>query len=329
MKRLLITDLHLNSRVPGLLDAQVECLCSILGTEQPDEVIVMGDVFMHRKPSPRELLGFGKFIDKAYDELCAKVCVLRGNHDSENKSDDGITALSVYKDKAKIVTQTWFDYKTKRAFIPHYENEDTIKEALARVPKDYTVFGHFGYAGCLNSAGDYDFSLGLDNFNNTTYLGHIHKFSQKGKVTILGTPYSTNYGESEKQNFYAILSDDSADFKLVTHGPRYVVIDYKDLSGLLDIINDDNYFTMLRVMCDPNDDPSTIPYDDLKVASIDIKFKPVFDKEDVTYSPSRDLFSINEVIVQDYIDSVQTALSQEQIMEGYFLIKDEDSENTN
>lgn len=329
MKTLLITDLHINSKVRGLVKEQIKCLTKILHEEQPNELIIMGDIFMHRKPSPNDLVMFKTLIDKAYHELGASIYILRGNHDSENKSDDGLTALSLYEDKAKIVKKTWFDYKTKRAFIPHYENENTIKEALERVPNDYTVFGHFGYYGCLNSAGDRDCSLSVNNFHNTTYLGHIHTFNQNGNITILGTPYSTNYGESEKENFYAILTADGVEFKNINHGPRYLVIDYKELSDRLDIINDNNYFTFLRVLCGPDDDPSQVPYDELEVASIDIKYKPVFDKEISNYSPDRDLFSINEIIIEDYVDSVETSLTRDKILEGYSLIKNEDTKDIN
>ena len=62
MRTLLITDLHLNSKIPGLLDSQVSCFHKILKDENPDDVIIMGDVFMHRKPTPSELLSFKEIL---------------------------------------------------------------------------------------------------------------------------------------------------------------------------------------------------------------------------------------------------------------------------
>jgi hypothetical protein len=41
-----------------------------------------------------------------------------------------------------------------------------------------TVFGHFGYAGCLNSAGDADFGISLSHFTAHYFLGHIHGFRE-------------------------------------------------------------------------------------------------------------------------------------------------------
>ena len=336
MRTLLITDLHLNSKVRGLLDAQCDCVLKILSEEKPDEVIIMGDVFMHRKPTPSELLGFKSIIDKMKER--SKVLVIRGNHDSETKADDGKTALLLYEDNnVKVVTHTYTDIKRKRVFIPHYENEETIINDLERVPKGYTVFGHFGYDGCLNSAGDADFGISLSNFSNRTFLGHIHGFCERqgglpdshSTVTCLGTPYTTNYGEAFKENFYALLSGTRWDnhclaikYKQPTTGPRHLVYSAKEVENNLDIINDPNYFTFLRIMVQA--DHYSIPYDKLKVAYVDIKYAPVFNEEDISsYSADRDLFSINDVIISDYIKEANSTIATDKLMEGYRLLQDE------
>ncbi|HIB83634.1 MAG TPA: metallophosphoesterase, partial [Chromatiaceae bacterium] len=166
MRTLVVTDLHLNSRIPGLLDAQVACILDIFNKEKPNEVIIMGDVFMYRKPSPSELLALRDLIAGMPSATHAHtpITILRGNHDSETKADDGVTALSLFErpsNRTKVITHTHIDHRRRRIFIPHYENEETIISALEMVPEGYTVFGHFGYAGCLNSIGDYDSSLSL------------------------------------------------------------------------------------------------------------------------------------------------------------------------
>ena len=333
MRTLVITDLHLNCRVPGLLGAQQECVKRIVREERPDEVIIMGDVFTHRKPSPSALIAFKKilqFINYSCD-TCIPVTVLRGNHDSENKSDDGITALSIFNyPGVNIITHSELDHKNKRAYIPHYENEKTIIEYLETVPTDYQIFGHFGYDGCLNSVGDADFALGLSNFRSDTLLGHIHDYSKRRggtkenptSVVCLGTPYTTNYGEAFKENFYAILEDGEIEYKKVTHGPRHLVYNADNIKSNLTTINDLEYFTFLRIII--GEDHSEIPLDDIKVAYVDIKYAPVFDEEQVSnYAPERDLFSINDVIIEDYVKQAITTLSVEKIMEGYRLLQDE------
>jgi len=329
MRTLVITDLHLNAKVDGLLDAQVDAVLKIYSKESPDEVIIMGDVFMHRRPTPSALLGFRKIIE-GMDKL-SDVVVLRGNHDSETKADDGVTALSLYhKPGVRIVTHTYTDEAKKRVYIPHYEHEETIISALEMVPKGFTVFGHFGYAGCLNSVGDADFGISLSHFTSDTFLGHIHGFCEgrgglqkpHSKVVCLGTPYTTNYGEAFKDNFYAIL-DDGVEFKQPTSGPRHLIYPALEVEAALDIINDPNYFTFLRVMVEADHHP--IPYDKLKVAYLDIKYSPVFNEEELSsFSPSKDLFSINEGIIKEYVESANSVLSTESLMEGYSLLKDED-----
>ena len=322
MRTLLITDLHFTPTPVGLLEAQRNCILRLLEEEEYEDVIIMGDLMMHRNPTPSVLLALKSVVD-----WCMKhskpLTILRGNHDSETKADDGVTALSLFDYHAKVITKTWFDPTTKRAFIPHYENEEHIKKDLDSVPNGYTMFGHFGYRGSLNSAGDADFNLSLSDFRTTSYLGHVHGYVSKEKVTILGTPYSTNFGETLKENFYGILSEDGLELKTLNYGPRHLIYNVKNLNQNLEEINNPHYFTMLRVLIDSDHTP--IPYEDLKVAHIDTKYTPTFDEEKLSsYVPERDLFAINEMIIQDYINEANTTLPKELLMQGYRLLLDED-----
>ena len=312
----------------------------------------MGDLMMNRKPSPSVLLALKELIN--YISISeTKIVILRGNHDSETKADDGVTALSLFDNKARVVVHTEIDHKNKRVYIPHYENQEIIKRYLSEVPEGYTVFGHFGYNGCLNSAGDCDFNINFAEFISPSFLGHIHRFNKRTReakgslenVTILGTPYTTNYGESGKENFYGILDDGGprnkkntgwissdaetyiTEFKPIEHGPRHLVVSYKDLLNpdVVQFINDKSYYTMLRVFRDRDDEE--INFEGVDVEHLEIKWHPstdnIVDNLDA-YSPDRDLFSVNEVILEDYIASVDTDLTRDQIMEGYSLIKNED-----
>jgi len=330
MRTLVITDLHLNARVQGLLGAQQECVKRIVREENPDDVIIMGDVFMHRKPSPSSLLAFKRIL-QFITAKGAHVTVLRGNHDSETKADDGVTALSVFDYAGvDIVTLARCDHRKKRAYIPHYENEETIIEFLEDIPSDYTAFGHFGYDGCLNSVGDADFALGLHHFRCDTLLGHIHGFRERrggttenpSRVITLGTPYTTNYGEAFKENFYGVIEGGEINFERIKHGPRHLVFTASNIQNNLDIINDPEYFTFLRVVRENENDD--IPMQDIKVAHLDVKYAPVFNEDEVsTYQPSRDLFSINDVVIEDYVKEAITSIPTEKIMEGYRLLQDE------
>ena len=330
VKTLILGDIHISNKDEALRQAQIACVSKIFKEVAPDEVIQLGDFLDFRKPSPEALLAAKSIID-LWKET-SRVVILRGNHCASTKADDGVTALSVFEEeKVKIVTHTWFDYKTKRAFIPHYENEKIITDALRECPKDYTVFGHFGYYGCLNSVGDFDFSINVDSFRNNTILGHIHRqnerlfenYGEQKYILILGTPYTTNFGESEKQNYYGILEDDKLTLHEISHGPRHLTIRNKDVSSKLDLINDDNYCTYLRIILDPGE--AQVNFEGIKAHSVDVKYSQAFDEETVSqYSPSRDLFKLNEVIIEDYLDAANSSISKEKLLKGYNLLRYED-----
>jgi predicted phosphodiesterase len=339
VKTLVIGDLHFDNKPYGLLDAQKKCVKDIIDlTTKVDHIIFLGDLMMHRKPYPRVLLALQEAID--YASSRAMVTIIRGNHDSENKSDDGVTALSLFEKntcqdilpnpknrryQVRVVTQTYHDHRHKMAFIPHYEDEERIKKDLAEVPNGYTVFGHFGYCGSLNSAGDRDFSLSLSDFKHPTVLGHIHKHTRGELVTLLGTPYTTNFSEYKKESFYAIIEDGNLETFPIDFGPRHLVVDYDMVEENLDWINDDKYFTLLRInisTVDRNQDRITDLMDGLDVGYAEVKYKPVVDEkyereEMTTIDP---VTEINDNLIEEYINSSNTKLSKEELFKGLNLI---------
>ena len=42
------------------------------------------------------------------------------------------------------------------------------------------------------------------------------------------------------------------------------------------------------------------------------------------YKPSRDLFRVNDVVIEDYIESANSTIKRDKLMEGYNLLKYED-----
>ena len=178
MRTLILGDIHISNKNEALRQAQVDCVAKIFKEVKPDEVIQLGDFLDFRKPSPEALLAAKSIIDFWKEK--AHVIILRGNHCASTKADDGVTALSVFEDdKVDIITLLEVDHSLERVYIPHYENEKLITNALEKCPKGYTVFGHFGYYGCLNSVGDYDFNININSFRNNTILGHIHRHNER------------------------------------------------------------------------------------------------------------------------------------------------------
>lgn len=321
MRTLVIGDIHLDDKIQGHLDAQLGCIDTIIKDSNPDEIIFLGDVFMHRNPSPKVLVYFKSYLT-AWRQR-SLIHILRGNHDSANKSDDGLTALEVYIGGNIKIWNRQGNYNGNY-FIPHYENEETIRKYLRDCPEDCKVFGHFGYRGCLNSAGDADCTLSLADFKCKTYLGHIHSFKRHGLVSILGTPYTTNFGESGSTGYYLILEGDNEEYVEIDYGPRHVVATLEEVKENLDLFCNAEWFTMLRVNLLPGESASELP-DDLSVEYLDIKLLPSFSEEEAlsNYKPKRDLFYINDQVIEDYVDNaeVATSLTKEVLMEGYNLLK--------
>jgi DNA repair exonuclease SbcCD nuclease subunit len=329
MKTLVITDLHLSDKIRGLLNAQTACLSKIFKAEKPDEIVIMGDVFMSRRPSPTVLLGLKGLLDRHQAEC--PFTILRGNHDSETKADDGVTALSVFDSPTvDIITHTDTNHLLKRVYIPHYENEQHIIEALRGVPKGYRVFGHFGFSGSLNSAGDCDFTIPLREFRNSCMLGHIHHFHERSldleeeKITLtcLGTPYTTNFNESGKGNFYAIIEDDEVTYKEVTHGPKHIVVNYDDIADAAEDLNNTDYFKMVQVHANKLSDTENhlIAQDLLGMYPIDcveVKYRPIFDGEiENYYDPATSLFDLTRDVLEAYVDNSAVELDKDQLMKG-------------
>jgi len=162
-----------------------------------------------------------------------------------------------------------------------------------------------------------------------TYLGHIHNFKQNGLVTILGTPYSTNYGEAGAKGYYLILHEETfkpprEEFKEIRFGPRHIVASLDEVKDSVEDLSDANWYTMLRVCLRSDESASDIP-DNLRIDELDIKVAPAFgdDDEISQYKPNRDLFTINEQIITDYVENcdVSPTLTKENLMEGYSLLK--------
>lgn len=325
VKAIVIGDLHFNEKPKGLLEAQKKAVLEIVSRHpECDQVIFLGDLMMHRNPRPVVLIALKEVIDEI--SKTKEVFILRGNHDSVNKSDDGVTALTLLESKrVRVITQTWVDEKNKRVFIPHYENEERIKKYLAESPAGYTTFGHFGYYGSLNSAGDADFGLSITDFSNPTILGHIHGFRQEKNITILGTPYTTNFSEFHKENFYGVLDGSDIELFPIDFGPRHLPVDYDSVEENLPLINDSKYFTLLRISVSTiNEDQNNITelLEKLNVGYSEIKYKPLLDDDAVfNIDPFiNPVVEINETLIEEYINSSNTTISKEKLMEGLSLI---------
>ena len=324
MKTLVIGDTHFHNSNRELRHEQLKTIKGLYDLDI-DNIIFLGDVFDKRNPSPECVLDVKRFFDSVYK----RTYILRGNHDSATKSDDGITILSVLNtSRVSIIKETTHISAPSLGhdawMIPHYENEEKIKSDLDNAPKNCMVFGHFGFDGALNNAGDADCSLELDDFSNPTILGHIHSYCRKRDITVLGTPYTTCF-QDMGQKYYGVVSEGLLEVFPLDKGPIHLVLTTRNLE---DLTKYKDRHIVARILLD-RDDVGFSLYDLKKtypwVKEWDIKFKPTYDEDMLSeYRSSVELFQINDQIIDDYIEQAQTNWSKKELMAVLAEIKDED-----
>lgn len=102
--RLLATgDFHLNENgpVPDWLERQervLDQIATLTATEDVDAVLIAGDVFDKRRPSPAELMAFSRFLDR--DETVPLPVCISGNHDLI--AADQPCGLDVFQDRLTL-----------------------------------------------------------------------------------------------------------------------------------------------------------------------------------------------------------------------------------
>lgn len=339
IKALVIGDTHFEDGPEGYLESQLSCLDSLISERSPGMVIFTGDIFHHRKPTPTCITSVVNYFYKWGSGR--EVIIIRGNHDSSSKSDDGNTILNLFsKLNANIYVATKFDFVARYNLhlIPHYENEDYIKDYLKSyrpTPGSLTI-GHFGFDGCMAVSNDYTFTIKKELLRGPTILGHIHNFSDHGNVKIIGTPYGTNFGEADRQHYYAEIyfypdlnSWGNLVINTMEKGPRYMVLPYESLEVYKEELLLPGRYTLLRVLLNRFAEDS-IPslkselMQKFKVNYVDFKFQPIYDKKLSSrlsdYDPQSALDSIDSNIIDKYLDEQKSSIPTEELKKGLDLI---------
>ena len=93
MKFIHISDLHIGKRVneKSLINEQAHILnqiCDITDAQQPDAVLIAGDVYDKAVPSGEAVLLFDDFLTRI-SSLCGHIFIISGNHDSAERMSFG------------------------------------------------------------------------------------------------------------------------------------------------------------------------------------------------------------------------------------------------
>ena len=342
MKALIIGDCHFKDGVDGYLDSQISSILSIIEERKPKYVIFLGDIFDARNPKVSEIVPvFYLFYNLSLIPGLSQTFVMRGNHDSANKSDDGLSILNClsYQKKIEVILSDWNCHwqDLGLSFVPHYENDDLVREILNDKWCQDLVFGHFGYEGCLNTFGYNDFGIKKEEIKKRTILGHIHKYCEDGNITILGTPYSTCYSEVDYKHYVGEITRDKKTGKWselekieVESGPRHYICPFESLEQMKEDISNPKFFTLLRVLMNKFTDETSNDLknkikEEFKVAHVELVFQPVYDKKLEkrlsNFETSESITEIDDDILDKYIEENATNIPVEKLKEGLEMIK--------
>ena len=321
-----LTDLHLRSDyISGYLDKQVETLTRLVNRKPTDIVVINGDIFHRRNPKGAELLAFRKLL-KGFK--VKEILINRGNHDTIAKDGGTESTLSLFSDMATVFTETT-TYRIGSVdfdFIPHYEDESKIIADLKKSTNP--VFGHFGFDGCVaNGNYQYESYVKRSHFGNRlAFLGHIHKPKRYGKnIFVLGTQYSTSFGEANAQKFVHEL--------LVRNGLVEVVrkpLDFgiRHVTCTLDTLEEANkkydfatYFTILRLKMDTLDVASENQLHEeiskkYNLNHLEISFEHIMEKYESDYDSIEPKVQLDDSIIGEYIDSSDTVFSKTELLKA-------------
>ena len=327
----LLTDLHLRSDyVPGYLNKQVEVLTRLVNQKPTNAVVINGDIFHRRNPRGSELLAFRRLLEGF---KCQDIYINRGNHDTISKDGATKTTLSLFSDIATVFE----DVGTTRIgsvdfdFIPHFEDERDIVRAVKSSKNHF--FGHFGYDGC-HSHGNYKYDsyLKRSDFNKTklAFLGHIHIPQIRDNIHILGTQYSTSFGEANAQKYITslLVRDGLVEVvrKPIDFGIRHISCGISTLEDMDKKFRFSDFFTVLRLKLDTLDSyvENTIKEEILSkysVAHLEVVFDDVLPKLTSNYSKEGKLITIDDDIINKYLDESDVVFSKEELLDGLTSIQ--------
>lgn len=246
MKFLHLADLHLGKRVNGfsMLEDQAHILrqiLAILDGEQPDGVLIAGDVYDKSVPSVEAV----ELLDGFLTELRARgvpVLLISGNHDSPERlafggrvmDSCGIHISPVYDGALAPVTlqdafgpvHVWLLPFVKPAHVRHWFPDadiesytDAMAEAVAHMDIDTAarnvLVTHQFVTGGTRSGSEELSVGGTDNVDSGVFapfdyvaLGHLHGAQHIGRETIryAGSPLKYSFSEARQHKSVTVVT---------------------------------------------------------------------------------------------------------------------------
>lgn len=155
MNILITADLHINeSKRLDDTKTSLDFITEQVYKLEPDYLVVLGDIFDKRKPTPKEIQVLNKWLLKVRNYTKKEVVLLEGNHDQDN----GISSLSYLLDLGVAgVSIVLPPYKLGRLYFSHEQiggavadngivlsNGTSLDQIIKENPEcEIFAFGHF------------------------------------------------------------------------------------------------------------------------------------------------------------------------------------------
>ena len=246
MRIIHLSDLHLGKRVNeyNLIEDQtfiLKQIMNVIDDEQPQAVIIAGDVYDKAVPSAEAVELFDSFLCRLAERK-QQVFVISGNHDSPERiafasrliDASGIHLSPVYNGKVKPITLSdeygsvhfymlpFIKPANVRRFFPEEtinSYTDAVRTAINHINMDHNernvLITHQFVTGALRSDSE-DISVGgADNVDASVFdgidyvaLGHIHGPQNIGseRIRYCGTPLKYSFSEVSHEKSVSVVT---------------------------------------------------------------------------------------------------------------------------
>lgn len=283
MKILHTSDLHIGKRVKeiSMLDEQRFILNQIIGTaetEQPDAIILAGDIYDKSVPSAEAVSLFDDFL-VSLARLGKSIFIISGNHDSPER----ISFASRIMQASKIYLSPVYDGTIRPVILPdgesevafyllpfikpsvvlHYADEgtdiktynDAMRYVVSKMDIDQSrrniLIAHQYVTGAERTESEDMVIGGLDNVDASVFapfdyvaLGHLHRPQYCGRETIRysGSPLKYSFSEVFDKKSVTIIEISAGQAPVVTEHALTPLHEWYALRGTYDELTARDYY---------------------------------------------------------------------------------------
>ena len=257
MKILHTSDWHLGKVIYGLslIDDQRyfidNCFFNIIEEEQPDLIIIAGDIFDRAIASEDAISLFDYFITTVAEVYKVPIIIITGNHDCPTRVSVGSSLMSgkgiyIQSKISKNISPICFESNNTKInvyMLPYFEpsdarialNDDTIRgfdESYKRIVGEISdrldttqvniLASHCFVTGSTVSDSERKYLGGSEEVGSSVFdkfdyvaLGHIHKPQKAGKNgRYSGSPLAYSFDEIKSEKSITVLDIEGKDIKI-------------------------------------------------------------------------------------------------------------------